>query len=263
MAVTVLPTTFLERLDHVRRLERHLLEVAERLSTERPGKVADTVDAVRALATKHLDVIDEHRRRLGVEIGAPEPERDRPAPSPEASELEEIAITIARLVTAYGGLYAAARLLFEGAVADDLAYEHGVGWREAAAGIADLLVTDVHAELVAEGVTCRCQCPACGMGICLCTRNSIETMRELIGRPPPEPGDGVDLRIDPRSGSEMARLGLAKGDRILRVDGEPVRTNPDLQAALKKHPIGEPVPLEVERSGTIEKVSAARATGPP
>jgi len=48
---------------------------------------------------------------------------------------------MASLVTAYGTLYAAARLLFEGELANDLAAAHGKEWRDMASEIADVLVS--------------------------------------------------------------------------------------------------------------------------
>ena len=98
------------------------------------------------------------------------------------------------------------------------------------------------------------------MGACLCTRASIYTLRQLWGRPQAEPGQGIELRIAPRPGSEMARVGMTKGDRIVLVDGEVVQTNSDLQAALRKHPIGEPIAMQVSRSGRSEEIRAARVS---
>ena len=262
MTDTGLPQGLSDRLARVRGLEQQMLEQLEQLTGGMAGEqVADQLATARALAVRHLSAIDELGRRRGLDLSTLGRDRDRSDHVSRAlQQLEGLAGTVASLITSYGALYAAGRLLYETEFADDLAYPHAGEWRDLASMITDLLVTEVHSELLADGVTCRCVCPACGMGACLCTRNSIDTLRELWGRPEAEPRDGIELRIAPRPGSEMARVGMTKGDRIMLVDGEVVRTNSDLQAAVSKHPIGEPIAMQVERAGRSEEVRAARVS---
>jgi hypothetical protein len=261
MTETGLPQGVGDRLARVRGFEELMLEQAEQLAGEMARDPAtDPLVMAQSLATRHLSAIDELARRRGLDLGTFSRHRDRSEEESRALRVEGLAGTVASLISAYGALYAAGRLLYETEFADDLAYPHAGEWRDLASAITDLLVTEVHAELLAEGDTCRCVCPACGMGACLCTRNSIDTLRELWGGPAAKPGQGIELRIVPRPGSEMARVGMTKGDRIVLVDGEVVQTNSDLQAALRKHPLGEPIAMQVERSGTSEEIRAARVS---
>jgi hypothetical protein len=101
-------------------------------------------------------------------------------------------------------------------------------------------------------LTCRCLCPACSVGACGCTRNSIATMREYWGQPEPEPSEGLKLHIPPRSGSQLWEAGLAQGDLVFAVDGDVVHTNAKLSAAIRSArtcPCRSSGPGEPRRSG--------------
>jgi len=58
----------------------------------------------------------------------------------------------------------------------------------------------------------------------------------------------VELRSPPRPGSQLAAAGIHERDRVLSVDGTRVRSNVELQAALRKHALGETAQLSVQRS---------------
>jgi hypothetical protein len=107
------------------------------------------------------------------------------------------------------------------------------------------------AELNADGLFCRCVCPSCGIGACLCVRASIAVVAEAWGWPGLPIGDGIELRSPPRPGSQLAAAGIHEGDRILSVDGTQERSNPELQAALRHHQIGRIAWLRI-RSSTGE-----------
>lgn len=265
MTETELPGPVVDRLKRVRILEEQILAQTKHLAGRdrtHAGRL-EQVTTARTLATRHLHAIDQLVHPHQVHVTTSETDHDRLPHASGSMLAEELVETIASVIVAYGALYAAGRLMYETEVADDLAYPHGEEWRDQLSAMADLLVTHVHGQVLAEGFTCRCVCPACGMGACLCTRNSIETVRELWARPEPEPVDGIELRITPRPGSELACVGMSQGDRIVLVDGELVRTNGDLQAALRKHDIGEPIPIQVERSGRLEEIRAARVSDLP
>ncbi len=61
-------------------------------------------------------------------------------------------------------------------------------------------------------------------------------------------GDGVELHSPPRPGSQLAAAGIHERDRVLSVDGAPVRSTAELQAALRTHPLRETAQLSVQRS---------------
>lgn len=103
-------------------------------------------------------------------------------------------------------------------------------------------------ELNAEGLYCRCVCPSCSIGACLCVRSSTDSVAEGWGWPVLPASDGVELRSPPRPGSQLAEAGIHDRDRILTVDGAWVHSSGDMQAALRGHPLGETAQLSVRRS---------------
>jgi hypothetical protein len=255
-----------DRLQRARILER---SIAARLHALLAAGLPDALDAqpftaAAELASQHLARLDELASEA---IPGAEDDRSNAISSVDvpslARQFEELEGLVAETITAYGALYATARLLYDVEIADQVAFPFGEAWRDAAVAFGDATVVAVHAELLAAGFICRCVCPACGMGACLCTRNSLDTIRELRRQGATEPGEGIELRIPPRPGSEMERVGMASGDRILAVDGEPVRTNGELQRALRAHPIGQLIAIDVDRSGRREQIRAARVSDLP
>ena len=51
--------------------------------------------------------------------------------------------------------------------------------------------------------------------------------------------------VPPRPGSPLAELGVQGGERLFAVDGQPVHSVPEIQAALRKHALGETAVLRV------------------
>src|ERR1700693_2420341 len=86
----------------------------------------------------------------------------------------------------------------------------------------------------------------CGLGTCGCVglgRQSIETAyREAAAAG----GDGFPLQA-PRARSPLPLAGIQRGDRLLAVDDQEVRSLPEIQAAIRKHTIGEEVRLRFRR----------------
>jgi regulator of sigma E protease len=64
--------------------------------------------------------------------------------------------------------------------------------------------------------------------------------------------------VPPRPGSQSAEAGLERGDRISAVDGELVHANPEIQRALRAHPIGESMTMQVVRAGKPQEIRVAR-----
>jgi S1-C subfamily serine protease len=88
----------------------------------------------------------------------------------------------------------------------------------------------------------------CGLGVCGCvsfaTQTLVETWREAMAAESALPGFGLQR---PKPESELARAGVRGGDRLLAVDGQEVRSVRDIQAAIRKHALGEEVRLLVQR----------------
>ncbi len=254
-----LPGPILERLSRVRSMEADLLDRVDELRTSGGAgpEAADAVARMSALAERHGHALDELDGRRGAEPEAPSARAEHHGERQVSRRLEELAGAAAAALVAYGGLYAAARLQYQNELCD-LVDAHAADWASELQAINDLLPRAVHAELLEAGLTCRCACPACSIGACGCTRNSIETIREQWGRPGLEPSEGLELRIPPRPDSQLSEAGLDRGDLVLAIDGEVVHTNSELQRALRRHPIGEAMPMQVVRSGRTEEIGVAR-----
>ena len=262
MADNELPGAIVERLSRVRAIESQLVDRLEQL---RPAGAVEpeereTFTRQLALAARHVLALEEVAGRGGTDLLRPEPMGGHRGSEYALSVLLEDAIAeAASAVAAYGSLYASARLLYESDVCD-LADAHAAEWALERTALSDLLAPAVHRELLTGGLTCRCVCPTCGIGACGCTRNSIDTIRGYWGQPGLEPGDGLELRVPPRPGSQLAEAGLERGDRTISVDGQLVHTNAEIQRALRGHPIGKSMPIEVVRAGEAREISVARVS---
>ena len=104
-------------------------------------------------------------------------------------------------------------------------------------------------ESAAQGLFCQCVCPMCGLGACACVtvgRQHVEAAwRDSAGTAVTI--DGFPLQ-PPRPGSPLAVAGVKSGDVLLAVDGQEARSVPDIQAAIRKHAIGDGVLLRIGRS---------------
>lgn len=254
------------RLSRVESLETDLLAALERdrqtADNDRP--VRQAIDRMARLANTNQKAILALRREFGPEGGAPSAgvPATPPIDGPLSALLERRAVAVSGLIRAYGALYATSRLLYQAGVCK-LANTHAVAWRDRLDELDDLLPAVVIRELVADGATCRCVCPACGVGVCLCLRNSIDTVRDHRYRPGMDPTDGISLVIAPRPGSQLADAGLTADDVVVSVDGDAVRTNVDLQTALRRRPLNEPATIEVVRAGQREEIEVARVSDLP
>jgi membrane-associated protease RseP (regulator of RpoE activity) len=253
------------RLSRVRAIESQLVDRFEQLRTAGAIDPEEREAFTRqsALAARHGLALEEVAGPGGAELKRSEPTGGHRGSEHALSVLLEDAIAAAAsAVVAYGALYASARLLYENDVCD-LADAHAAEWAVELAALNDLLAPAVHAELLSGGLTCRCVCPTCGIGACGCTRNSIDTIRGYWGQPELEPSDGLVLRVPPRPGSQLAEAGLERGDRIIAVDGQLVHINAEIQRALRGHPIGESMTMQVIRAGEPREIRVARVSDLP
>jgi hypothetical protein len=249
------PPQVAEQLQRVARMETAL---AQRLARGSSGFATDHLERMRSLAEQHIDALKDVAGDPGVSV--PETPEDGPPPatSPTAG-LEDALSAAAGLAFAYATLYATARLLFEGEICD-VAYRHGSNWMAELGSGSEAVAVAAIRELVADGQTCRCICPACGIGACGCMRNSIETVRAQWGRPGLEASEGIELRISPRPDSQLAKAGLREGDRIVAIDGAVVHDLGELQQALRGGAIGEPRTARVVRGDSETEISIARVS---
>jgi len=156
---------------------------------------------------------------------------------------------------AAASLFTTGRLMFQGA-ACDLAVERMKAYAQVTKGLNALLPQVVGWELREEGLACHCVCPMCGIGACGCVWASLHNIDVAWGGAGlAEPDQrGIVLRSPPRPGSQLAADGVHQWDRIVAVDDEAVRTPGKLQAALRRHAIGDEVRLRVEHEGDSRDV---------
>jgi S1-C subfamily serine protease len=62
------------------------------------------------------------------------------------------------------------------------------------------------------------------------------------------------------AGSQLAEASLERGDRIVAVDAELLHANPEIQRALRGHPIGEPMTIQVVRGDDLQEIEVARVS---
>ncbi len=254
-----LPDAIIGRLSRVRTLESELVDRLEELRTDTAIDQATGEDFTRllALAASHQLTLDEFAGPRGAELNRIEQTGIHRDDVPALSALlEDVVAAAASAMVAYGALYASARLLYENEVCD-LADAYADDWARELVALNDLLALTVHGDLMSGGLTCRCICPTCGIGACGCTRNSIDTIRGYWGQPALEPSEGLELRVRPRPGSQLAEAGLERGDRIIAVDGGVVHTNAEIQRALRRHPIGESMTMQLVRAGVPQEIRIA------
>ena len=160
------------------------------------------------------------------------------------------------LALGYSALHAVAHRFYdsqeEGNTAD-LAEAHLRRYTAAAQEINQLISDVVVWELGSAGQECRCQCPSCGLGICLCVPHGTNTVNQAWRETTPAPtGPGIEVR-PPRTGSAAIQAGLGAGDRVIAIDDQEVATDLDattLQKAISAHVSGQSVRLDVLRAGS-------------
>jgi len=161
--------------------------------------------------------------------------------------LRGICVALDQNAISYAMLFEMALRLYDPALRE-FAPDHLEACVEAAASLYRLLPAVVAWELERDGSVCSCICPMCGLGACGCvafgTQMLVETWSETLAAEPALPSFGLQ---PPRPESELARAGVRGGERLLAVDGLDVCCVPDIQAAIRKHALGEEVTLLVQR----------------
>jgi hypothetical protein len=181
-------------------------------------------------------------------------------PSAASQRLQAVFFHVGRAHGSAVALFQTGRLMLVG-TACDLALERIETYRSLANALNGLLPQVVAWELRDQGLACHCVCPMCGLGACGCIWASLHNIDMAVGGTGVAPDErGVPLRSPPRPGSQLAAAGVRQWDWVVSVDGEPVRTVPELQQALRRHALGDNMHLGITRNGerqelTVEHVS--------
>jgi PDZ domain-containing protein len=218
----------------------------------------DAADALRVAVTAlgeppagELTALAGETRKLR------DPAEQAPAAVPR---LQAVYAHVASAHAASVALFQTGRLMLVSA-ACDLALGRIKAYRSVTNALNALLPQVVAWQLREEGLACHCVCPMCGLGVCGCIWASLHNIDLAVGGAGVAPDDrGVPLRSPPRPGSELAAAGVRQWDHVESVDGDPVRTIPELQTALRRHRIGEDVRLGVTHDGERRELVVKHAS---
>lgn len=147
---------------------------------------------------------------------------------------------------AYAVLHARAHRAFDRNTAD-LAETHMRKCLAAAGNILRLVSHAAVAELERDGHECRCGCPSCSLGICVCARHGEETVLRALEETRSSAGVvGLEVR-KPRAGSPASAAGLRQGDLIMAAEGRDIASYADLQTTVRSAAPDAPIRLQVAR----------------
>jgi hypothetical protein len=165
-----------------------------------------------------------------------------------SSALRQISDAFSHGAASYAILFELALRLYEPPLRE-MAPDHLEAYAGAAAVVYRLLPSAVAWELAQEDLHCSCICPMCGLGVCGCVAVGTLTLEDAWHEATTagSPLRGFAIQA-PKPGSELDRGGVGAGERLLAVDGQDVSTFSDVQAAIRKHAIGEQVHLLVQRA---------------
>lgn len=143
----------------------------------------------------------------------------------------------------YASLFEVALKLHEPPLRE-LAPRHLHGHAQAAQQTGRLIIEAVGRELAATGLHCQCICPMCSLGVCGCVAVATSSLSQGWSGAATAADDEAGFTLpQPRPGSQLALAGVAAGDHLLRIDDQPVLDVSEIQAAIRKHRIGDHVRL--------------------
>lgn len=186
---------------------------------------------------------------------------DGPHPQVVSDILRNDYMAFAYAAMSYAVLFELALRLYDPALRE-LAPKHLRGYTEAAQTINQLIISTVAGELAAVGLECSCVCPMCSMGACGCVSLGSATLSAAWRETAPagEAAPGF-LLPPPRSGSPLVLAGIRGGDRLLEVDGQRVDSIGEIQAAIRKHAIGDDVHLLLQRGSVAAREIQVKHVG--
>lgn len=232
-------------------LESRLEESLAALSAETSGYLeAPTVlGELQSLAREQREALAAHLEELGdtdippLEAGISAAFEARPDSRGRGTlaSLRTVATAFTEASFGYEVLHGLAHRFFQLPTAD-LADQHRRSYLQAAQAVHRAAGDVVIQELQDAGHACRCQCPGCGPGICLCWHVHLDPDVEGPG----VVGEGFVVRA-PRAGSNAEQAGLRQGDVILAVAGQEVGSYQEMVGRMREFEPGEPVGLRIRR----------------
>jgi membrane-associated protease RseP (regulator of RpoE activity) len=236
-------------------LEYQLEESLAQLSAQTSGYLEAPVimSELHSLARGQREAVQAHLRglgdtdipRIGPALSAafeapPGIQQGRQGQGTVAA-LRALGTAFSQAALAYEVLHGVAHRFFHPATAE-LTDQHRRNYLQAAQAIHRAVGDVVVQELQEAGHACRCECPSCSPGICLCWH--IHLAPDVTG--PGVSTEDIVVRT-PRAQSNAERAGLRHGDAILAVDGQIVRSYQDMLDSMRDHQPGQLVTLRVRR----------------
>jgi hypothetical protein len=236
-------------------LESRLEESLARLSADTTGylEAPTVITELHSLVQEHWEALQTHLEGFGdtdvppldAAISAAFEARPNAQPGDGGkgalADLRALATGFTETAFGYEVLHGLAHRFFQVPTAD-LADQHRRDYLQAAQAVHRAAGDVVIQELQEAGHVCRCECPACGPGICLCWHIHVDP--DVQG--PGLATEGFVVRA-PRPGSNAAQAGLRQGDVILTVGGHDVSTYQELVGKLREYQPGERVELRIRR----------------
>lgn len=211
-----------------------------------------------------LPMVQSQRDRLAAYIKTLDPESGSAASTGRftfntaataSAALRQISVAFNHGAISYAILYEMALRLYEPPLRE-IAPKHLKAYAEAALTINRLVPAVVAWELARHDLHCSCICPLCGLGACACVVLGTQTLVPA-SRAPESPLPGFVLQ-PPKPNSELARAGVQGGERLLAIDGQEARGLPEMQAAIRKHALGEQLRLLLQRGSEPPREVAVR-----
>lgn len=238
------------RLSRDAMLTAHAARDEPRTAGIAAGIAVDSRDHERALAA-----------RLNALFGDGPPSAakgGRPARGSPSAALRHLYSRLQEAVIGYAALLSIATrsrdswiIATEGTAAH-MARQHQQEYLALSGRITQVLHDVVLEELDAAGLPCRCTCPSCGVGICLCAVGGRTILGEAWASARPVPFEsGITVQL-PRPGSPASLAGFQKGDCVVHVDGAEVDSAAVLISGVKRLEAGVSMPIQVRRpSGDV------------
>ncbi len=271
-------------------IERQILAALDPISQELQGHAdsAAFLARIRAMAEDHIGAL--RIRLMGIDVREPDllvpalasgvSERKTSTPKAPFTALQILYALLSQATFGYSVLHVVAHrqldspwAIEEGNTADlaeELLREY-----TRALEILDTKGCEVAVwELSKEGLECRCVCPSCSLGICVCWVHGISSVVDarkpiLAGETRPV-HDGLQV-ASPRTDSVALVAGVGEGDAIIAIDEKRVGAEGgigvmirDFQQAVSAHAQGDTIRLKVRNaSGDARDVQFPRDVASP
>lgn len=218
-------------------------------------------DHKRALETRFQNITETLATTNDDPIVFPINEEGEKIEYPASTALQVVYTILNQAVIGYAVLHPlATRFLDSSWIADEgtsyhLTRQHTQDYVQAIQEVSRLIHEVVLWELDNDGYECKCVCPSCGIGICLCSMAGRDFLSETWLEAGPIFKDvGIYVQL-PKQNSPAARAGLVRGDIITAIGGQEIESFWDIQSAVRNSEPGEEIQLTLQRdSHLVEQV---------